>query len=133
MACLKKSQLRLLAALRRGLPPAVVWWLALPWHLEYSIVARFKYSDTLLGGGPSCLVTLMVLDSGRVTYLTLPQADKCQWLEFACLLVVRPASPEKLVRSALPAEPEYIYIYIGGLDNELEGLQEFDRSDPHSQ
>jgi hypothetical protein len=39
------------------------------------LVARFKYDDTLDSGGSplpvaSCLVTLMVRDFGRVTYLT---------------------------------------------------------------
>ena len=32
----------------------------------YSRVARFKPVDTFQGGSPSCLVTLMVLDFGRV-------------------------------------------------------------------
>ncbi len=35
---------------------------------HYSSVARIQV--TVLGGSISCLVTLMVLDSGRVTYLT---------------------------------------------------------------
>ena len=35
---------------------------------HYSSVARFQV--TVLGGSISCLVTLMVLDSGRVIYLT---------------------------------------------------------------
>jgi hypothetical protein len=35
---------------------------------HYSSVARFQV--TVLGGSISCLVTLMVLDFGRVIYLT---------------------------------------------------------------
>jgi hypothetical protein len=39
------------------------------WNLgRYSSVARFQV--TVLGGSISCLVTLMVLDFGRVIYLT---------------------------------------------------------------
>ena len=47
-----------------------VLWLALPWCAQWHCgirVSRFKYDDP--GGKPSCLVTLMVLDFGRVMYL----------------------------------------------------------------
>ena len=65
--------LLLLAAHRRVFRDVRVWcqWRALPWRLEYSSVARFKYNECP-GGTPSCLVTLMVLESGRVAYCTWP-------------------------------------------------------------
>ena len=41
---------------------------------HYSSVARFQV--TVLGGSISCLVTLMVLDFGRVVYVTRPRSTR---------------------------------------------------------
>jgi hypothetical protein len=53
-----------------GLLVKFMHWPALAVLCHYSSVARFQVTVLGLGGSTSCLVTLMVLDFGRVMNLT---------------------------------------------------------------